>query len=66
MTEQEIAAYQEALLESLYKSKTVEEVLMQLKNDSRFKIFSGYMDEIEVEYLEVAIELTKKWARSMD
>lgn len=57
----DLADYQEALLELLFKSESAEEILFHLRHEAVFAPFADYIETFEPRMLEVAMQLVKKW-----
>ena len=60
---EELAAFQDALLELLAQDLPVERIREKLRDDPVFAAFRDYAAGMEPRMLEVAVELVKKWAR---
>ena len=59
--EQEIADFQNALLELLDSNIPAREMQESLNSDKVFKPFESYISSFNLEMIEVAAELVKKW-----
>jgi hypothetical protein len=62
-TAAELAAFQHALLDLLYRDLPPEEVQAQLRSGEAFRPFQDYLSRAEPRMMEVAAELVKKWGR---
>ncbi len=59
----DLAAFQAALLDLLDRGLPAEEVRRRLRDDPAFAAFRGYVEAFEPRMLAVAAELVKKWGR---
>ena len=59
---QELADFQDALLELLASGQSQDQILESLKTDSRFQSYREYVDAFDPDMVAVACELMCKWA----
>jgi hypothetical protein len=64
--DEQLGAYQAALLDLLAQPLTVPEIVARMNQDSAFTAYGDYMASFEPEMIEVAAELVKKWGRRTD
>jgi hypothetical protein len=60
---EELAVFQDALLELLTQDLPTEVIREKLRDDPAFAAFRDYATSLEPRMLEVAVELMKKWGR---
>lgn len=61
--EEELAAFQIALLDLLDTQPNLDIMRSQLKHDPAFAPFQEYIATFDERMLQVAVELVKKWGR---
>ncbi len=59
----ELARFQLALLTLLHQESNLAEIMRRLKSDEAFAPFRSYIDTFDPRAIEIAAEITKKWAR---
>jgi hypothetical protein len=59
----DLQGYQDSLLNLLADGLPPEEVVEVLKTDSRFEKYRPYTENFDVDMVNVACELIKKWSR---
>ncbi|MBA4064165.1 MAG: hypothetical protein C0501_10715 [Isosphaera sp.] len=59
----DLAAFQAALLDLLDRNLPAEELRRRLRDDPAFAAFRGYVETFEPRMLAVAADLVKKWGR---
>jgi hypothetical protein len=62
-TDDDLAAFQAALLELLAGELPIEEIQRRLRRDPAFERFQGYVDGFEPRMIEVAAALVKTWGK---
>jgi hypothetical protein len=62
-TEEELAAFQAALLALLDQRLPVEQTLARLRTDAAFRPFAAYVGRFDGRMVEVAGQLVAKWGR---
>lgn len=62
----DLEGYQDSLLNLLADGLPPEEVVEVLKTDERFEKYRSYTENFDVDMVNVACELIKKWSRKSD
>jgi hypothetical protein len=60
-----IECFQEAFIELLTSTQSLEQKMDQLRRDSRFEIYRDQVSRWEPRMIETASRLVAKWARSL-
>lgn len=60
-----IACFQDAFIELLTSTQSLEQKMDQLRRDSRFEIYRDQVSRWEPRMIETASRLVRKWARSI-
>ena len=60
--DEDLARFQLALLTLLHQESNLQEIQRRLKSDPEFAPFQAYIDTFDPRALEIAAEITKRWA----